>query len=177
MEFLICVDEEDNEIGSMEKLNVHKLGLLHRAFSVFIFREKKGGLECLLQRRAMSKYHTPGLWSNACCSHPRLKMDIKESAQKRLKEEMGFDCHLSCVGHFMYRAELDNGLVENEYDYIFVGTVDECKIDLNPDEVESSCWMNINELNIDIQNFPKKYTPWFPEAYEIALKGYYELSC
>jgi len=156
-EMVILVDETDKEIGTEEKIKTHKEGKLHRAFSIFIFNSKG---EMLLQKRAKSKYHSGGLWSNACCSHPRPKEDIEQAAHRRLMEEMGFDCDLQESFDFVYKANLDHDLTEYEFDHVFIGKY-EGKIKLNPEEAEDFKWVNIDALKGDVEKHPEKYTVWF----------------
>lgn len=156
-EFVVLVDREDNEVGLMEKQQAHVAGLLHRAFSVFVFNSKG---ELMLQQRAASKYHSPTLWTNTCCSHPRENETYKQAANRRLVEEMGFDCDLLYKFHFIYRANLDNGLTEHELDHVFIGTFDgEPK--LNPEEVMAYRWVEMDVLKKDMQTNPQNYTAWF----------------
>ncbi|MBU4298760.1 isopentenyl-diphosphate Delta-isomerase [Patescibacteria group bacterium] len=155
MTYVILVDKKDKEIGREEKLKAHQEGKLHRAFSVFIFN-KKG--ELLLQKRAESKYHSGGLWSNACCSHPRPGFGIKEEAKKRLKEEMGIKVDLKETFSFIYKAKVGD-LIEHEFDYVFVGKFDgEPKP--NKSEVEDWKWLNEKDLRKDIKENPERYTLW-----------------
>lgn len=157
---IILVDENDREIGTEEKIKTHEKGLLHRAFSVFIFNSKK---ELLLQKRALSKYHSAGLWSNTCCSHPKPNEDVLAAAHRRLKEEMGFDCDLEEIGNFIYKKEFENGLIENEYDHLIIGEYSgEPKIDKN--EVEEYQWIKLPELAKGLRNNPGKYTYWLKLA-------------
>jgi len=153
---VVLVDEKDKEIGLEEKLEAHKKGKLHRAFSVFVFNSKK---ELLMQKRASKKYHSSGLWTNSCCSHPRKGEDVKKEAEKRLKEEMGFSCNLEKKFSFIYRAILDNGFIEHEYDYVFFGKYDK---NPNPNKSEVDDWrrVSLKELKIEIKKNPKKYSPW-----------------
>lgn len=157
MEEVILVDKRDNEIGKEEKLKAHKQGKLHRAFSIFVFNSKN---ELLIHKRSKDKYHSGGLWTNTCCSHPRPGEKIEEAAKRRLKEEMGLDCKLKKVLSFVYKKEFGNGLIENEYDHVFIGN---CDIPPNPDEeeVEDWKWINIEELKKDIQQNQQNYTYWF----------------
>jgi len=161
-EFVILVDENDNEIGVMEKLQAHQEGLLHRAFSVFIFNDKN---ELLLQQRALTKYHSAGLWTNTCCSHPRPNETIKDSANRRLFEEMGMSCDLTIKTNFIYKTEFENGLIEHELDYVLVGFTNQNPI-LNEDEVESFKWHSISDIKMDILSNPQNYTSWFKIALE-----------
>jgi len=161
-EKVILVDENDREIGVEEKIKAHEDGKLHRAFSIFIFNSKG---EMLLQRRAKHKYHSGGLWSNACCSHPRPNESLEDAIHRRLKEEMGFDCKLKKAFHFIYEVYLDNGLKEHEFDHVFIGVYGG-DVNLNLDEVMDFKWICIEKLLEDIQKNGEKYTPWF----KIALK-------
>ena len=163
MEKIILVDEKDNEIGTGEKLKVHQDGKLHRAFSIFVFNSKG---ELLLQKRAKLKYHSGGLWSNTCCSHPRPDQNLKEEVERRLMEEMGIDCKLKEVLSFVYKANLGN-LTEYEFDHVFVGNFDG-NPRLNKEEAEDWKWIKINELREDIGKNPEKYVPWL----KICLKEY-----
>lgn len=155
--YVIHVDEKNNAIKKVEKLEAHKKGILHRAFSIFIFNSKK---DLLLQKRA-KKYHTSFLWSNTCCSHPKNKdlKNLKKEAEKRLFEEMGIKCKLKEEFNIIYKAKLDNNLIENEYDHIFIGFSDE-KPKINKKEVSDYKWISINELKKDIKKNKEKYTPW-----------------
>ena len=158
MEQLILVDNHDKSIGIAGKEEVHRKGLLHRAFSVIIFN-KTG--EMLLQQRALSKYHSAGLWSNACCGHPRPGEETKAAAQRRLKEEMGFSCNLKERFSFIYRVELDN-LTEYEYDHVFTG-VWEGVPQPAPDEAMDWKWIDMKELKSEIKKEPQKFSYWFKE--------------
>ncbi|MDU6295608.1 isopentenyl-diphosphate Delta-isomerase [Clostridium celatum] len=158
-EFIICVDENDKKIGVEEKIKVHKEGILHRAFSIFIFNDKK---ELLLQRRALEKYHSLGLWTNTCCSHQRENETLKEAALRRIEEEMGFKCELNESFVFSYKVRFDDGLIENEIDHVFIGTYTG-KIFINKDEVKEYKWITIEEVIKDIELNPQKYTYWFKD--------------
>jgi isopentenyl-diphosphate Delta-isomerase len=157
LEEVILVDEHDNEIGLMEKMEAHEKALLHRAFSVFVFN-KKG--ELLLQQRALHKYHSGGLWTNTCCSHPRKGEEVIQSAHRRLMEEMGFDCELELKHKFIYKAPFTNGLTEHELDYIFTGEY-EVAPNPNPDEVASYRWIEMAQLQKEIEEHPENFTVWF----------------
>jgi isopentenyl-diphosphate delta-isomerase len=157
MEEVILVDTKDQQIGTMEKLEAHRQGKLHRCFSILIF-DSRGRM--LLQQRGLTKYHTPGLWTNACCSHQRPNEDTLAAAHRRLFEEMGFDCDLQEVYQFTYKVPFANGLWEHEYDHILVGEYND-KIVPNPEEVNDYRWVNIDELLDNINNNPDLYTPWF----------------
>lgn len=159
-EKVILVDKNDNETGTMEKMEAHEKALLHRAFSVFIFNSKK---EMLIHRRALEKYHCGGMWTNACCSHPRPGEATADAAHRRIKEEMGFDTELKEITAFIYKAEFDNGLTEHEYDHFFVGFY-EGEIKPNPEEVCEFKFISMSELLGDVKNNPDKYTPWFKLA-------------
>ena len=156
-EKIILVDKDDNEIGTMEKLEAHKKGLLHRAFSVCIFNTKG---EILLQKRAKHKYHSGGLWTNTCCSHPRPGETIAGAALRRLREEMGILCDLNEIGHLVYKAPFENGLTEHEYDHILVGFYDKDPV-LNPEEAGDFKWVHPDMLRADMKKYPDRYTYWF----------------
>lgn len=156
-EKVILVNEKDEPLGLMEKIEAHEKALLHRAFSVFIFNDKG---ELMLQRRAKSKYHTPGLWTNTCCSHPRDGETLIEAGRRRLQEEMGFQTALKETASFIYKAPFDNGLTEHEFDHVLVGHYNGEPV-LNPDEVEEWKWMSIAAVQQDIEKSPEKYTAWF----------------
>lgn len=153
---IVLVDKKDNQIGVGEKLKAHQQGRLHRAFSIFIFNSKG---KMLLQKRAKSKYHSGGLWTNTCCSHPRPNKNLKSEAKRRLKEEMGFICDLKEIFSFIYRAKLGN-FIEYEFDHVFVGKFDG-KPKINQEEAEDWKWINKKELKQDLKENPKKYTHWF----------------
>ena len=153
---VILVDEQDNEIGKEEKIKAHREAKLHRAFSVLVFNEVG---EWLLQKRAKSKYHSPGLWANTCCSHPRLGKDLMAEAKKRLKEEMGFDCPLKEIFTFVYKAKLGD-LTEYEFDHVFLGKFSG-KPQPNKEEADDWKWISLQDLKKDIKRNPDNYTPWF----------------
>lgn len=157
MEKVILVDQQDNPLGTMEKMEAHEKGVLHRAFSVFVFNAQQ---ELMLQRRALSKYHSGGLWTNTCCSHPREGEEAIDAAHRRLVEEMGFDCKLSKAFQFIYKAELDNELTEHELDHVFIGQF-EGEVKINPEEVHEYKYVSIDDLVQDIQQHPETYTEWF----------------
>ncbi len=154
---VILVDGDDRETGVGDKMAVHREGALHRAFSVFVFDSQ--GL-MLLQRRAEAKYHSGGLWSNACCSHPRPGESTLAAAHRRLQEEMGFDCPLEEAFSFTYRVRLDNDLFEHEFDHVLVGTFDGEPVP-NSEEVAGWRWVDVEELERDVRENPKRYTHWF----------------
>lgn len=156
-EKVILVNEKDEQIGLMEKMEAHEKALLHRAFSVFVFNDKG---ELMIQQRAHSKYHSPGLWTNTCCSHQREGETNVEAGKRRLQEEMGFSTDLKETISFIYRAPFDNGLTEHEYDYILVGNY-EGEPDLNPDEVADWKWVSLDWIQKDMKDHPEIYTEWF----------------
>ena len=159
-EQVILVDPDDKEIGVEEKMQAHKDGKLHRAFSIFVFNSNG---DMLLQQRAHGKYHSGGLWTNTCCSHPRKGETTEEAAHRRLQEEMGFDCGLKHAFKFIYKAKLDHNLTENELDHVFIGYYNG---EIHPDdtEVESFKWMDIDELKTDLEQNPNNYTVWFKKV-------------
>lgn len=161
-EQVILIDENDNPIGLMEKMEAHEKALLHRAFSVFIFN-KKG--ELMLQQRAADKYHSPLLWTNTCCSHQRDGETNIEAGKRRLFEEMGFVTDLKEVFSFIYKAPFDNGLTEHELDHVMIGYFDG-EPNLNKDEAESYKWMTLDAVKADVVNNPNEYTAWFKIIFE-----------
>ena len=156
-ENVILVDEKDNQIGLMPKMEAHEKGLLHRAFSVFIFNENG---ELLLQQRAKDKYHSPLLWTNTCCSHQRIGESNVEAGRRRLYEEMGFTVDLKEIFSFIYKAPFENGLTEHELDYVLIGRYDDVP-NINKEEVASYKWMTLQDVKSDIENNPEIYTEWF----------------
>ena len=155
-EYLILTDEKDQFVGMMEKMLVHKLGLLHRAFSIFIFNTKG---EMLLQQRANDKYHSAGLWSNACCSHPRYEEKLPDAVERRLWEEMGMQADTNFAFSFTYKITFDNGLTEHEYDHVYFGITDDLPIP-NKSEVSNWKYMNLSDLKYDVEQHPGKYSEW-----------------
>ena len=168
---LVLVNDRDEEIGTMGKQEVHEKGLLHRAFSVFIFNGKG---ELLLQQRALTKYHSAGLWTNTCCSHPRPGEPVKAAAQRRLKEEMGLEADLDHKFSFIYRAEFDNGLIEHEFDHVFFGRSDAI---VSPDPEEVAQWrpITIDALDEMLRTESQRFTAWlidcWPRVKEACEKG------
>lgn len=154
---VVLVDENDNVLGTMEKLQAHQEGRLHRAFSVIIFNDKD---EMLIHKRASDKYHCGGMWTNACCSHPRLNESSKDAALRRMQEEMGFTTSIDYIGQFIYKTEFENGLIEHELDHLFMGRFNGEAFP-NPEEVEEYKYIGVEELKLDIENFPNEYTVWF----------------
>jgi len=171
-EEVILVDSHDNEMGVSEKIEAHQKGLLHRAFSVFVFRKKNEKIEVLLQRRQKNKYHSGGLWTNTCCGHPRSNENIIEAASRRLFEEMGIYVELREANVFTYLAALDHGLSEHEVDHVLVGEFFEQPINVNPKEVVDYCWETMDSISKDLENHPEKYTAWFGQAWH-SFKTYF----
>lgn len=161
MEEVILVNKLDEPVGSMEKMEVHQKGLLHRAFSVFIFNHKN---EMLLQQRSSTKYHSAGLWTNACCSHPRPGEKTEAAALRRLHEELGFTAPLTKIFDFHYNAVFENGLTEHEFDHVYTG-IYTGKITPDPLEVQDYCYKKTSEIASNIQSHPHKYTAWFCIAF------------
>jgi isopentenyl-diphosphate delta-isomerase len=166
-EEVILVNERDEQTGTIEKMEAHRKALLHRAFSIFIFNNKG---EMLLQQRAIGKYHSPGLWTNTCCSHPRPGEDVETAAGRRLKEEMGIDASLHKIFDFIYRTEFDNGLTEFEFDHVYTGVYNG---QLNPDkqEVQDYCFRSMEDIEQDLQRRPEKYSAWFRIAFPKLLRN------
>ncbi|MCW5520251.1 isopentenyl-diphosphate Delta-isomerase [Aureitalea sp. L0-47] len=161
-EMVILVNEKDEQIGLMPKMEAHEKAVLHRAFSVFVFNDND---ELMLQQRALGKYHSPGLWTNTCCSHQRDGESSIEAGTRRLQEEMGFNTELKETTSFIYKAAFDNGLTEHEFDHVLVGKFNnEPKI--NKEEVHSWKWMPIQEVREDIKINPGDYTAWFKIIFE-----------
>lgn len=156
-EQVVLVDEKDNPIGLMPKMEAHERAVLHRAFSVFILNGKG---ELMLQQRANHKYHSPGLWTNTCCSHQRDGESNIDAGQRRLHEEMGFTTELTELTSFIYKASFENGLTEHEFDHIMLGRYEDNPV-INPDEVAAWKWMPLAEVKKDVEANPKNYTVWF----------------
>lgn len=157
MEEVILVNSQDEVVGSMEKLEAHRKGELHRAFSILVYNSNG---EMLLQKRASSKYHSGGLWTNACCSHQKPNEGSRQAAKRRLKEEIGIDANPEFLYKFIYKAKLDNGLTEHEYDHVFTCTSDQHP-KLNLDEAEDYKYIPMKDLFEDIDANPFHYTFWF----------------
>lgn len=166
---VILVDEQDRDLGVMEKLAAHKAGKLHRAFSIFVYRKVGNTTEILLQQRRADKYHSGGLWTNACCSHPRPGEDILTAANRRLQEEMGLDVDLFPQGKFYYRADFSDGLTEHEMDYVLAGETNLEPV-FNKQEVQDTKWIEISKLQSDLKSNPDKYTAWFGLAFSYFIK-------
>ncbi len=156
-EKVILVNEQDEPVGLMEKLEAHEKAVLHRAFSVFVLNDKS---EVMLQQRARHKYHSPLLWTNTCCSHQREGETNTQAGTRRLQEEMGFSTGLKELFHFIYKAPFDNGLTEHELDHVMIGYYNN-EPNINTDEVENWKWMSIEAIKDDIQTQPENYTVWF----------------
>lgn len=161
-ELVILVDNQDKETGTMEKMQAHVEAMLHRAFSVFIFNSSG---ELMLQQRSLSKYHSPGLWTNTCCSHPRPGERTLDAAHRRMVEEMGFDCDFTEAFSFIYKAPFSNELTEHEYDHVFIGISDKLP-KINEDEVAAFRMAKIEDIREDMNRDPEKYTIWFRIAFD-----------
>ena len=160
MNDVILVDELDNSIGTMEKMKAHEIGALHRAFSIFLFNDNG---DLLLQKRNEAKYHSGGLWTNTCCSHPKPGSTLKDGAMARLVEEMGIIAPIQFAFSFIYRAEFSNGLTEYEYDHVFIGTYND-EPNINPKEASDWKYMSLENIKSEIGESPDKYTEWFKIA-------------
>ena len=165
-EQIILVDKEDNQIGTIGKLEAHKENKLHRAFSLYIFNSKG---ELLIQQRNKNKYHSGGLWSNTCCSHPRVEENIEESIHRRLEEEMGFDCKMEKIFNTLYQCDFDNGISENEFLHVFIGKYDG-EVNANPEEADDYKWIDPKELLEDIEKNPDAYSYWFKKCIHRVLE-------
>jgi isopentenyl-diphosphate delta-isomerase len=172
-EYVVLVDADDKEIGLAEKLSAHKRSLLHRAFSVFLFQnttEAESEPELLLQQRALNKYHSPGLWTNTCCSHPRMQEDVLEAGQRRLQEELNIHIRtpLKHLGYFRYHAHFPNSLTENEIDHVLLGSIPSTThIVPNPEEVHAYRWATITQLEDEVAAHPEQFTPWLAQALQV----------
>ncbi len=155
-ERVVLVDENDIEIGTAEKLAAHKEGRLHRAFSLFVFNSQR---QLLLHKRAANKYHSGSLWTNTCCSHPRPGEDIEDAVRRKIRSEMGFECGIKKIFHFIYRVQFENGLFEHELDHVFAGTFDGVPVP-NAEEVEDWKWVDLEELKKDLRANPDSYAYW-----------------
>jgi isopentenyl-diphosphate delta-isomerase len=160
---VILVNEQDETVGAMEKIAAHEQALLHRAFSVFIFKDNG---EMLLQKRAMSKYHSPGLWTNACCSHPSPGEETEAAAIRRLREELGFSTPLQKAFHFTYKASFDNGLTEHEFDHVYAGIYNG-PLRPEPEEVSETCFKQVAAIAAELETSPNHYTAWFRIAFPL----------
>lgn len=167
--YVILVDDRDQEIGIAEKMSAHQHGQLHRAFSVFVLRKINDKYELLLQQRNLQKYHSAGLWTNTCCSHPRPGEQIASAAKNRLKEEMGIEIDLTEIGTFKYQAAVGNDLIEHEYDYVFIGFIGSSDININRDEVADYRWISFDILQQELKDKPEQFTSWFKQALDIVI--------
>jgi len=171
-DYVILVDEQNREIGLAEKLAAHRENLLHRAFSIFIYRLAPQ-IEILLQQRAAHKYHSPLLWTNTCCSHPRSGESIIAAGSRRLQEELGISTPLTDLGWFQYNACFDNGLSEHEIDHVLIGkAAEDLVVKPNPEEVHAYRWISIDALQKEYAAHREQFTPWMMQALEIARKGF-----
>ena len=166
MEYVVLVNENDTQIGIMEKMAAHIVPRLHRAFSIFIFNSKG---ELLLQQRALDKYHSPGLWTNTCCSHPRNGETLQEATTRRLQEEMGMTCDMHEVFTFISKAPVGLGLIEHEFDHVWFGQSDE-EPEINHEEVEAWKYMSISDIEADMKQHPECYTEWFKISFDEIMK-------
>jgi len=167
-ENVILVDKDDKPVGLMEKMEAHEKAMMHRAFSVFIFNDEG---KLMLQQRALHKYHSPGLWTNTVCSHPRDGESTQEAAHRRIVEEMGFDCDFEEAFSFVYKAEVGQGLTEHEFDHVFIG-VSNLQPKINPDEVGAWKYIDLQWLEADVVNNPQDYTEWFKIALARVLQHF-----
>jgi isopentenyl-diphosphate delta-isomerase len=166
-ERVILVDTNDKQIGTEEKLRAHQLGLLHRAFSIFVFNTNG---ELLLQQRAHTKYHTGGLWTNTCCSHPSPGEELEAAVHRRLQDEMGFDCPVTEAFSFVYRTTFESDkLIEHEFDHVFIGVSDTKPVP-NPAEVDAVAYRPVDVITTDIAKHPERYTFWFKQALDRVVK-------
>ncbi len=170
MNTVILVDSDDRELGQMEKLQAHREGKLHRAFSVFIFNTKG---EMLIHRRALDKYHSAGLWSNTCCSHPQPGETTLDAAHRRLFEEMGMKADLEHHSHIVYKADFENGLIEHELDHVFIGSSDKGPRP-NPEEVFEWKYVSAEELSKEVDLNPEIFTYWFRLLYKDVLSSLHD---
>lgn len=161
-ELVILVDEKDNQIGTGEKLDIHRKGILHRAFSIFVFNSKG---DMMLQQRAKTKYHSGGLWTNICCGHQRPTETMEHAAKRRLMEENGFECELTKMFEYIYEVKLDKGMTEHELLHVFKGIFDGVP-KLNPEEADDWKWISMKDLREDMRKNPQNYTPWFKLSME-----------
>jgi isopentenyl-diphosphate delta-isomerase len=169
-EYIIAVDKDDKEIEPVEKMEAHTKGILHRAFSIFVFNSNN---QLLLQKRHSTKYHCAGLWTNTCCSHPAYGEELEAAIYRRLQEEMGFTCELKEIFSFSYKVEFENNLIENEYDHVFIGTFDGEVVPAE-NEVEAYKWVDISEVKADIEKNPDSYTFWFKSLFSRVISFIYK---
>ena len=169
-ERIILVDHQDNEVGMMEKMEAHLTGVLHRAFSVFIFNTKG---ELLMQQRELHKYHSGGKWSNTCCSHPRLGEDTSDAANRRLKEEMGMECHLQYAFNFTYQTIIQDNIIEYEFDHVYFGVSDQLPT-IAAGEVAAFKYMPMDELANELKEHPDHYTKWLGICFDKVKTHYFQ---
>ena len=167
--YVVLVDNENNEIGTAEKLAAHTQGLLHRAFSVVLLRKRGDTVEFLLQQREQAKYHSGGLWTNACCSHPTQGENIIDAARRRLKEEMNIETKLYYIDSFIYKAEVSNNLIEHELDHVVVGFFEQDNIELNKQEAQDYKWISLEQLKQEMILTKDKFTFWLPKVMSIVF--------
>lgn len=172
MSDLILVDENDQEIGTQEKIATHKSGALHRAFSAFVFRKHNNDLQLLLQKRHINKYHSGGLWTNSCCGHPVVKESIISAGERRVYEELGIKVELFDFGTFIYKNKFSNGLIEHELDHVLVGVYQNDVINPNPNEVDDFKWENIPEFENWLLKSNNEFTVWLQGAWGIVKKDF-----
>lgn len=169
---VILVNQNNQEIGVADKMNAHRQGLLHRAFSVFIFRETSIGLEFLLQQRHHEKYHSGGLWTNSCCSHPQPGIPLLTCVANSLNHEIGITPPVHEIGTFIYKATFANGMTENELDHVFVAKIslDSAVLKPHPNEVSALKWLTLDEIDLLLKENPDQFTAWFAPAYALVKK-------
>lgn len=167
---IVLVTPDDQMIGVIDKITAHKYAMLHRAFSIFIYRIRDKKIEILLQQRQIDKYHCGGLWTNSCCSHPLPMENIIDGGERRLMDELGIKAALQEIGCFHYVAVLDNDFFENEIDHVLTGTFNDEYIPFNPKEVKAVKWVTITELTDWLEKQPGAFTPWFPKALNLFLR-------
>lgn len=161
---VILVNEQDDAIGEMEKMQAHREARLHRAFSVMLYRKQQDALEFLLQKRHVDKYHCGNLWTNTCCSHPHPGETVQEAAERRLQEELHLKVALKQIGHFRYIAEFANGLTEHEFDHVLIADYPHEVTDFNRDEISELKWVSADALQHELEKNPQTYTPWLSEV-------------
>lgn len=164
---IILVTPDDKVLGHTDKITAHRYAMLHRAFSVFLYRQHNGVVETLLQQRQQDKYHCGGLWTNSCCSHPMPDEAILTAGKRRLQEELGVVAELREIGQFHYVATFSNGFYENELDHVLVGAYDHDNIPFNPSEVQATRWVKLGDLDAWLANETDAFTPWFAQAYQL----------
>lgn len=167
MEKIVLVNIDDEIVGSAEKMEVHRKGLLHRAFSIFIINDKG---EMLIQKRNDSKYHSGGLWTNSCCSHQRINEELDEAIHRRLQEELGFDCKLQEQFDFVYRTVFRDSLIEYELDHVYIGNYSG-EVNVNEEEISEFMWISKDELKDKLNKEAQKFTTWFLTAAPRVIKG------